>query len=56
MVEDLHLVGFIASGPGFGEPKALRFIHLKISSAVIAVRRSCKMMQNDSVFVVFLSI
>jgi hypothetical protein len=34
MVEDLHPVGF-ASGAGKGVPKALRFIHLKISSAEI---------------------
>jgi hypothetical protein len=40
MLEELQLVGF-ASGLGKGVPKALRFIHLNISSAVIAVRQSC---------------
>jgi hypothetical protein len=41
MVEDLHPVG-LASGPGLIDPNALRFIHLNISSAVIAERRSCE--------------
>jgi hypothetical protein len=41
MVDKQHPMGF-ASGQGLIDPKALRFIHFKISSAVIAERQSCK--------------
>jgi hypothetical protein len=41
MVDERHPVGF-ASGPGLIDPKALRFIHFKISSVVIAERWSCE--------------